>query len=125
MVTEKGSIYCDASLLPSNLLQFVCVVYVHPTVRLSWEFQRFDPAVLKDKWYKIRLVGDLEGNMEFATFLCISWNYFTWIWKVPEAEYEVLLLQFVCGITVTLEEGQDGHVTQGLGGGVKMVGDQK
>eukprot|EP00061_Rhincodon_typus_P006772 g27761.t1 len=30
----------------------------------------------------------------------------------PEAEYEVLFLQFVCGIIVTLEAAQDGHVTK-------------
>eukprot|EP00061_Rhincodon_typus_P009083 g32278.t1 len=40
-------------------------------------------------------------------------------------EYEVLLLQFVGGVIVALEEGQDGHVTQGTGGGVKMVHDWK
>eukprot|EP00061_Rhincodon_typus_P004119 g21795.t1 len=38
---------------------------------------------------------------------------------------EVLLLQFVGGVIVALEEAQDGHVTQGVGGEVKMVGDQK
>eukprot|EP00061_Rhincodon_typus_P018002 g46976.t1 len=42
-----------------------------------------------------------------------------------EVEYEVLLLQFAGGIIVTLEEAQDGHVTEGVGGGVKMVGDWK
>eukprot|EP00061_Rhincodon_typus_P016467 g44698.t1 len=45
--------------------------------------------------------------------------------EAPEAEYEVLLLQFVGGVVVTLEEAQDGHVTQGVGEGVKIVGDQK
>eukprot|EP00061_Rhincodon_typus_P000801 g12776.t1 len=40
-------------------------------------------------------------------------------------EYEVLFLQFACGIIVTLEEAQDGYVTQGMGGGVKMVSNQK
>eukprot|EP00061_Rhincodon_typus_P016665 g44996.t1 len=45
--------------------------------------------------------------------------------QAPEAEYEVLLLQFADGVIVTLKEAQDGHVTQALGGGVKMVGDQK
>eukprot|EP00061_Rhincodon_typus_P007321 g28909.t1 len=42
-----------------------------------------------------------------------------------EVEYEELLVQFVRGVIVTLEEAQDGHVTQAVGGGVKMVGDQK
>eukprot|EP00061_Rhincodon_typus_P013504 g39911.t1 len=37
----------------------------------------------------------------------------------------MLLLQFVSGIIVALEEAQDGDVTQGVGGGVKMVGDKK
>eukprot|EP00061_Rhincodon_typus_P006781 g27775.t1 len=32
---------------------------------------------------------------------------------------------WVIGVIVTLEEGQDGHVTQGVGRGVKMIGDQK
>eukprot|EP00061_Rhincodon_typus_P014881 g42239.t1 len=45
--------------------------------------------------------------------------------EAPEAEYEVLLLQFVGGVIVTPEEAQDRHVTQGVGGGVKMVRDQK
>eukprot|EP00061_Rhincodon_typus_P003766 g20914.t1 len=40
-------------------------------------------------------------------------------------EYEVLLLQFAGGVTGTLEEAQDGRVNQGVGGGVKMVGDRK
>eukprot|EP00061_Rhincodon_typus_P010537 g34901.t1 len=40
-------------------------------------------------------------------------------------EYEVLFFQFACGIIVVLEEAQDGHVTKGVGGGVKMVGDWK
>eukprot|EP00061_Rhincodon_typus_P006275 g26750.t1 len=43
----------------------------------------------------------------------------------PEAEYEVLLLQFVGGIIVTLEGAQDGHVAQGVGWGVETVGDRK
>eukprot|EP00061_Rhincodon_typus_P001918 g16129.t1 len=34
---------------------------------------------------------------------------------------EVLLLQFPGGIVVTLEEDQDGHVVQGVGGGVEVV----
>eukprot|EP00061_Rhincodon_typus_P002914 g18810.t1 len=38
---------------------------------------------------------------------------------------EVLLLQFADGVIVTLEEAQDGHVTQGLGGGVQIVGNWK
>eukprot|EP00061_Rhincodon_typus_P013247 g39505.t1 len=45
--------------------------------------------------------------------------------EVPEAEYEVLLLQFTSGVIVTLEEAQDGHVTQGVGGGVEVVRDWK
>eukprot|EP00061_Rhincodon_typus_P008051 g30317.t1 len=49
--------------------------------------------------------------------------------KPPEAEYEVLLLQFVGGVIVTLKETQDGHVTQGVGVGMgrgfKMVLDRK
>eukprot|EP00061_Rhincodon_typus_P014932 g42323.t1 len=43
----------------------------------------------------------------------------------PEVEYEVLLLQFAGGVIVTLEGTQDGHVTQGLGKGIKIVGDRK
>eukprot|EP00061_Rhincodon_typus_P017708 g46525.t1 len=43
----------------------------------------------------------------------------------PELEYEVLFLQFEGGVIVTLEEVQDEHVTQGVGGGVKMVGKRK
>eukprot|EP00061_Rhincodon_typus_P007838 g29927.t1 len=43
----------------------------------------------------------------------------------PEAEYEVLLLQFTGGVVVTLEEAQDGHVAWGVGGGVEMVHDWK
>eukprot|EP00061_Rhincodon_typus_P004045 g21620.t1 len=35
------------------------------------------------------------------------------------------LLQFAGGVIVALEEAQDGHVTRGVGGGVKMVGDRK
>eukprot|EP00061_Rhincodon_typus_P001025 g13496.t1 len=45
--------------------------------------------------------------------------------SAPEAEYEVLLLQLACGIIVTLEEAQDGHVMKGVGGAVKIVGDRK
>eukprot|EP00061_Rhincodon_typus_P003653 g20630.t1 len=45
--------------------------------------------------------------------------------EVPEVEYELLLLQFAGGFIVTLEEVQDGHFTQGVGGGVKMVRDRK
>eukprot|EP00061_Rhincodon_typus_P010103 g34131.t1 len=45
--------------------------------------------------------------------------------EAPEGEYEVLLLQFPGGIIVTLEEAQDGHVTQGVGRGVKIVHDRK
>eukprot|EP00061_Rhincodon_typus_P009526 g33099.t1 len=41
--------------------------------------------------------------------------------KAPKVEYEVLLLQFLDSIIVTLEEAQDGHVTQGVGGGVEIV----
>eukprot|EP00061_Rhincodon_typus_P003493 g20227.t1 len=37
----------------------------------------------------------------------------------------MLLLQFLCGVIVTLEEAQDGHVTQEVGGGVEMVCDWK
>eukprot|EP00061_Rhincodon_typus_P001500 g14970.t1 len=33
----------------------------------------------------------------------------------------MLLLQFAGGVIVTLEGAQDGHVTQGMGGGVEMV----
>eukprot|EP00061_Rhincodon_typus_P014254 g41167.t1 len=36
-----------------------------------------------------------------------------------------MLLQFAGGVIVTLEDAQDGHVTQGVGGGVKMVHDRK
>eukprot|EP00061_Rhincodon_typus_P018775 g48092.t1 len=45
--------------------------------------------------------------------------------QATKAEYEVLLLQFMGGVIVTLEEAQDGHVTQGVGGGGKMVRDRK
>eukprot|EP00061_Rhincodon_typus_P001577 g15181.t1 len=45
--------------------------------------------------------------------------------KAPEAEHEVLLLQFVGGGTVVPDEAQDGHVTQGVGGGVEVIRDQK
>eukprot|EP00061_Rhincodon_typus_P007792 g29832.t1 len=44
--------------------------------------------------------------------------------KLPRRN-EVLLLQFAGGVIVILEEAQDGHATQGVGGGVKMVHDQK
>eukprot|EP00061_Rhincodon_typus_P018508 g47706.t1 len=40
-----------------------------------------------------------------------------------KAEYEVLFLQFSGGIVMTLEEAQDGHVVQGVGGGVEVVHD--
>eukprot|EP00061_Rhincodon_typus_P013513 g39923.t1 len=43
----------------------------------------------------------------------------------PKAEYEVLLLQFVDDVIVTLEEAQDGHVAQRVGGGVEEVRDWK
>eukprot|EP00061_Rhincodon_typus_P010152 g34222.t1 len=33
-----------------------------------------------------------------------------------EAEYEMLLLQFAGDVIVILEEAQDGHITQGVGG---------
>eukprot|EP00061_Rhincodon_typus_P014349 g41312.t1 len=36
--------------------------------------------------------------------------------KAPEVEYEVLLLQFTCGIIVALEEAQNGHVIKRVGG---------
>eukprot|EP00061_Rhincodon_typus_P006860 g27929.t1 len=45
--------------------------------------------------------------------------------RVPKAEYEVLLLQFPGGVIVTLEDAQDGHIIQGVGGRVKMVCDRK
>eukprot|EP00061_Rhincodon_typus_P000995 g13396.t1 len=38
-----------------------------------------------------------------------------------QAEYEVLFLQPSGGIVVVLEEAQDGHVVQALGGGVEVV----
>eukprot|EP00061_Rhincodon_typus_P011354 g36302.t1 len=37
----------------------------------------------------------------------------------------MLFLQFVCGVIVTLEKAQDEYVTQGVGGGVKMVSNGK
>eukprot|EP00061_Rhincodon_typus_P005492 g25059.t1 len=37
----------------------------------------------------------------------------------------MVFLRFPGDIIVTLEEAQDGHVTQGLGGGVEMVRNQK
>eukprot|EP00061_Rhincodon_typus_P005872 g25914.t1 len=47
--------------------------------------------------------------------------------QAPEAEYEVLPLQFAGGVIVTMEEAQDGNVTQGagVGGEVKMFCHQK
>eukprot|EP00061_Rhincodon_typus_P002694 g18237.t1 len=45
--------------------------------------------------------------------------------SAPEAKYDVLLLQFADGVIVTLEEAQDGHVTQRVRGGVNMVRNQK
>eukprot|EP00061_Rhincodon_typus_P000902 g13137.t1 len=45
--------------------------------------------------------------------------------RAPKAEYEVLILPFAGGVIVTLKEAQDGHVAQGVGGGVEMVRDQK
>eukprot|EP00061_Rhincodon_typus_P016662 g44992.t1 len=45
--------------------------------------------------------------------------------QAPEAEYEAMVLQFAGGVIVTLEKAQEGHVTQGRGGGVKIVGDWK
>eukprot|EP00061_Rhincodon_typus_P015356 g42980.t1 len=43
----------------------------------------------------------------------------------PNVEHEVLLLQFPGGVIVTVEEAQDGHVAQELGGGVEVVHDWK
>eukprot|EP00061_Rhincodon_typus_P008504 g31177.t1 len=37
----------------------------------------------------------------------------------------MMLFQFAGGVIVTLEEAQDRHVTQGVAGGVKIMGDQK
>eukprot|EP00061_Rhincodon_typus_P007702 g29670.t1 len=37
----------------------------------------------------------------------------------------MLLLQFPAGVIVTLEEVQDGHVTQGVGGEVEVVCNRK
>eukprot|EP00061_Rhincodon_typus_P011185 g36020.t1 len=37
----------------------------------------------------------------------------------------MLLLQFLSGVIVTLEKAQHGHVNQGVGGRVKLVGDRK
>eukprot|EP00061_Rhincodon_typus_P010276 g34445.t1 len=55
-----------------------------------------------------------------------SKGLFPWVIALlaPKVEYEVLLLQFAGSVIVALEEAQDGHVTKGLGGGVKMVGNQ-
>eukprot|EP00061_Rhincodon_typus_P010768 g35304.t1 len=39
----------------------------------------------------------------------------------PKGEYEVLLLQFLGGVIVTLEEAQDGPAVQGVGRGVEVV----
>eukprot|EP00061_Rhincodon_typus_P000829 g12895.t1 len=41
------------------------------------------------------------------------------------AEYEVLFLQPSDGIVVALEEAQDGHVVQGVRGGVEVARDGK
>eukprot|EP00061_Rhincodon_typus_P002499 g17728.t1 len=45
--------------------------------------------------------------------------------KGPKAEYEVLLLQYLGGVIVALEEAQGGHVIQGVGGGAEVVCDWK
>eukprot|EP00061_Rhincodon_typus_P004476 g22695.t1 len=45
--------------------------------------------------------------------------------KAPEAEYDVLILQSTRVVIVALEEAQNGHVTQELRGGIKMVGELK
>eukprot|EP00061_Rhincodon_typus_P003747 g20876.t1 len=45
--------------------------------------------------------------------------------KVAYAEYEVLLLQFACGVIVSLEEARDRYVTPEVGGVVKIVGNWK
>eukprot|EP00061_Rhincodon_typus_P014530 g41599.t1 len=45
--------------------------------------------------------------------------------RAPKVEYKVLLFQFPSGIIVTLEEAQDGHVAQGVGGRAEMVRDRK
>eukprot|EP00061_Rhincodon_typus_P008061 g30329.t1 len=45
--------------------------------------------------------------------------------KAPEVEYEVLLLQFMGGVIMALEEAQDGHVTHGVEGGIEIVRHQK
>eukprot|EP00061_Rhincodon_typus_P007135 g28496.t1 len=45
--------------------------------------------------------------------------------QVPEAEYKVLFLQFTCGLRVTVDEAQFGHVARGVGRGVEMAGNQK
>eukprot|EP00061_Rhincodon_typus_P012536 g38325.t1 len=45
--------------------------------------------------------------------------------SAPEAEYKVFFLQFTCGLIMTLEEAQDGHVAKGLGGIIEMSGNQK
>eukprot|EP00061_Rhincodon_typus_P009881 g33711.t1 len=37
----------------------------------------------------------------------------------------MLFLQFTFGLTLTMEEAEDGHVVWGLGGGVKVDGNQK
>eukprot|EP00061_Rhincodon_typus_P010171 g34254.t1 len=37
----------------------------------------------------------------------------------------MLLLQFAGGVIMTLEEAQDGHVTEGVGRGIKIVGNWK
>eukprot|EP00061_Rhincodon_typus_P007264 g28793.t1 len=45
--------------------------------------------------------------------------------SASKADDEVLLLLFPGGVVVTLEEAQDGHVVQGVGGGVEVVRDWK
>eukprot|EP00061_Rhincodon_typus_P013438 g39815.t1 len=45
--------------------------------------------------------------------------------EAPEVEYEVVFLQFACGVIVILKEAQDGHVIKGVGRGVKIVGSRK
>eukprot|EP00061_Rhincodon_typus_P012438 g38175.t1 len=38
----------------------------------------------------------------------------------PKANYQVLFLHFMFGLTLTVEEVKNGHVTRGMGGGNKM-----
>eukprot|EP00061_Rhincodon_typus_P009801 g33580.t1 len=55
-------------------------------------------------------------------------KYVSRIWatvETPEVEYEVLLLQFAGGDIVAQEKAQDGHVIQGVGRGIRMVGERK